>query len=331
MKDKIFCGDAEEVLKTFPEECIDMCITSPPYYSLRDYGVENQLGQEDTPQEYITRLCNIFDEVGRVLKKEGTLWVNIGDSYNGSGKAGKKGSAYQKKHTEFGKPSKHPERFGKPTKVKKIQRKSLIGIPERFVIEMTDRGWVRRGTVIWKKTNQMPTSAKDRFTDDFEYLYYFSKQPKYYFEQQFEDVVPNSDVAYRSELRKGKQYNSKEPYKKNLPIPKNSTKRNKRSVWEIPTKPYKGAHFSVFPKELLETPVKAGCPVGGVVLDPFIGSGTVAEEAKRQNKNYVGIELNPDYLPLIKERLNNDNTLEKKKPLNEERKEKFKSKNEEEK
>jgi site-specific DNA-methyltransferase (adenine-specific) len=311
---KTYNGDALSVLRTFQEQSINMCVTSPPYWGLRDYGVDGQLGLESTFTEYINKLCNIFDEVKRVLKDNGTCWVNIGDSYNGSGKAGKKGSDYQKRHTEFGKPSTEPSRFGMPTNDKTIPKKSLIGIPFRFAIEMINRGWILRNTIIWHKPNCMPSSVKDRFTVDFEYLFFFSKNKKYYFEQQHEDALESSQKRYEYGLRSvygdkekygGKQSNSVCDCERMGDFVSNPTKRNMRTVWKITTKPYKGAHFAVFPPELIETPIKAGCPENGIVLDPFMGSGTTGMVAKQLGKNYVGIELNPEYLPLIQGRVDN--------------------------
>lgn len=320
----IYQGDALEVLQSLEAQQVDMCVTSPPYWGLRDYGVEGQLGLEQDFNEYIDKLCTIFDEVKRVLKDEGTCWVNIGDSYNGSGKAGSN-PEYQKKHTSFGKIMTEKSKFGKPINDKRIGKKSLIGIPFRFAIEMINRGWILRNTIIWHKPNCMPSSVKDRFTVDFEYLFFFSKNKKYYFEQQFEPIKTESlKRSMRKSLKNWKKNmmppiggckhkaNGNPIYSGNeVPIPIKG--RNKRCVWNISTKPYKGAHFAVFPEELIETPIKAGCPANGVVLDPFMGSGTTAAVAKRLNRNYVGIELNPEYHGLIHGRLDKTARI---KPLN---------------
>ncbi|AXN53396.1 DNA methyltransferase [Methanobacterium virus Drs3] len=318
----IYQGDALEVLQSLESQQVDMCVTSPPYWRLRNYGVEGQLGLEPDFNEYIDKLCTIFDEVKRVLKDEGTCWVNIGDSYNGSGKGGSN-PEYQKKHTSFGKIMTEKSIFGKPVNDKRIGKKSLIGIPFRFAIEMINRGWILRNTIIWHKPNCMPTSAKDRFTVDFEYLYFFSKKSKYYFEQQTEPVKEESLKRYEYGLHSvyadkekygGKNSNSVSDCERMGDFVSNPTKRNMRTVWKIPTKPYKGAHFAVFPEELIETPIKAGCPQNGIVLDPFMGSGTTASVAKRLNRNYVGIELNPEYHVLIHERLDKTARI---KPLSE--------------
>ena len=293
----VICGKAEDVLKTFPNGCIDCCITSPPYWALRDYGVEGQLGLEPTFQEYITKLCDIFDEVNRVLKKEGTCWVNIGDTYSGM----KVGNTENIKN-----PNVETNSFIKPKQ--DIQDKCLCQIPSRFAIEMTNRGWILRNEIIWHKPNCMPSSAKDRFTVDFEKIFFFTKSKKYWFETQYEKYVENSDMQYRKTLRCGRKYGVKRPYKDNQPLsynnkPINKEGRNKRTVWKIPTKPYKEAHFATYPPALIETPIKAGCPERGIVLDPFFGSGTSGLVAKNLNRNYIGIELNKEYIKIAERRL----------------------------
>jgi len=370
---KIHVGDALEVLKTFPDNQIDMCITSPPYWGLRDYGVDGQLGLEPNFNDYINRLCTIFDEVKRCLKDSGTCWVNIGDGY-----ASGAGSLNTNKGDSFhGGNKKHRTQTG--IKAKNLPPKSLIGIPFRFALEMINRGWILRNTIIWHKPNCMPSSVKDRFTVDFEYLFFFSKNKRYYFEQQTEDSAGDwtkngGGILNDTGWHKG-AYNGRPPTVKDL-NKLDGTKRNKRCVWNINTKPYKEAHFAVYPPELIETPIKAGCPEficnecgkpriklykktgfsnegnevinrskainlkegspqerirklngksykkveflsdelsdcgcnagfhQGIVLDPFIGSGTTAAVAKSLGRNYIGIELNPDYLDLIKNRVN---------------------------
>ena len=204
---KIIHGDSLEILKTLADDSIDCVITSPPYWGLRDYGTDGQLGLELHFNEYIDKLIAIFDEVKRVLKKEGTCWVNLGDTYLGNkkGKTDAKVSDYLKETT---------------TRLHKkavIQEKCLCQIPSRFAIAMTDRGWILRNEVVWHKSNAMPSSVKDRFTVDFEKVFFFVKNKKYYFEQQFDPYAPASDVRYRQALRAGKSYTTKEPYKTNTP------------------------------------------------------------------------------------------------------------------
>ena len=300
----ILQGEALEQLKTLPDKSVNMCITSPPYWALRDYGVPGQLGLEPTFQEYIDRLCNIFDEVKRVLRDDGTCWVNIGDTYSNSGGSGKD----QTKHISFGKvQTVNKYSAGTvPHRVKDLPDKCLVQIPFRFSIEMTNRNWILRNVIIWKKNSCMPSSVKDRFTVDFEYMFFFSKQKKYYFEQQLED--------YESEPEKIRNKGT-ENFGKNalgngsLACSEgerdwyNKGGRNKRCVWTINPKPFSEAHFAVYPEELIETPIKAGCPIGGTVLDPFFGSGTTGAVATKQNKKYIGIELNPEYIEIAKKRI----------------------------
>lgn len=318
MKDTILQGDALTVLKTLETESIDCVVTSPPYWALRDYGVEGQLGLEPTFQEYISKLCDIFDEVKRVLKKEGTCWVNIGDTYSGNkeGKTDNKVSDYLKSTTT-----------NLHKKKSTVAEKSLCQIPSRFAIEMCNRGWILRNRVVWHKPNAMPSSVTDRFSVDYEDFFFFVKSKKYYFEQQFVPYAPASDARYRQALRAGKSYVTKEPYKNNTPYSGNYKRgtgsvasrgddgdglvvggsnpqgRNMRSVWTINTKPLKEAHFATFPEALIETPIKAGCPVGGICLDPFFGAGTTGIVAKKQGKYYIGIELNEEYIQIAEKRL----------------------------
>lgn len=321
-------GDCLKVLKTMGTGTINCIVTSPPYWGLRDYGVEGQLGLEPRFQDYIEKLLIIFDECKRVLKNEGTLWVNLGDTYS-SGTRAKNGcdeNNREPKNPEKNKAIFAPNRMGCG-----IQDKSLIGIPDRFKIAMIDNGWICRNDIIWHKQNAMPSSATDRFTVDYERVFFFTKQGKYYYKQIFVPYAPSSDARYRQALRAGKSYCTKEPYSKNTPY--SSYKRgqgsvssrgddgdglvvgggkegvNMRTVWTINTKPYKGAHFAVFPEELPKRCIESGCPKGGTVLDIFCGSGTTGVQAKKQGMEFVGIELNPEYIELANKRINDINPL----------------------
>jgi site-specific DNA-methyltransferase (adenine-specific) len=275
---KIIQGNAFDVIKTISENTVDMIITSPPYFGLRDYGVNGQVGLERSPEEYVFGLCDLFDLAKKPLKNKGTLWVNIGDSYNSTTRSSKSDKKYYDRvgyNSSFNAREdtvKEPDR--KPLKT--IPKKSLMGVPFRFAVEMINRKWILRNTIIWHKPYCIPSSAKDRFTVDFEYLFFFSKSQKYYFKTQYEQS-----------RAKG-----------------NSGNRIKRTIWLIPPARIPEAHFAVFPEELIEVPIDAACPEGGVVLDPFIGSGTTGLVAKKQNKNYIGIELNPDYIKIAEKRLN---------------------------
>ena len=277
-----------------------MCMTSPPYWALRDYGVEGQLGLEPTFNQYISNLCDIFDEVKRVLRDDGTCWVNLGDTYFGGGNnRGNNSPISEKQASNKGAIGQVQQDWNKMN----YKSKCLTMIPERFAIEMINRGWILRNTIIWHKNNPMPHSVKDRFTVDFEYIFFFSKKKKYYFEQQLEKAKWSEEkraglgrLHYRGK-REGQPGTGQENFVKII------DKRNMRTTWTINTKPFKGAHFAVYPEELCETPIKAGCPEGGVVLDPFAGAGTTGLVAKKQGKNSILIELNPDYCEIIKKRL----------------------------
>lgn len=306
---KQLIGDSREILKTLEPESIQCCVTSPPYWGLRDYGHGGQIGLEGTYQEYIDNLVLVFNEVKRVLRNDGTLWVNIADSYAAGG--GK--SHDQSFQRQINKTQNHPDNPSKAG-LRANMGKSLIGIPERFVIAMTEAKWIRRNTIIWHKPNCMPESVKDRFTNDFEYLYFFTKSKNYYFKQQLE---PQKQVSLRRAFSKNNPENRKgdnngsEPYTikhKNQSkyheklmqsiIDGEPLERNKRCVWEVPTKSYRGGHFAVFPHELIKPCILAGSREGNTVLDPFAGSGTTGEVALRYNREAILIELNPDYVKL---------------------------------
>jgi len=312
MTELILIGDALEKLKEIEDKSVDCCVTSPPYFNLRDYGVDGQIGIEDTPEAYVSNLVSVFREVKRTLKDDGTLWVNIGDSYNGSGKAGKR-PEYQSRHTEFGKPSAHKERFGPPTNIKGLKPKDLIGIPWMLAFALREDGWFLRSDIVWQKPNPMPSSVSDRCTSSHEYIFMLSKRQKYYFDA---DAIKEPCVTQTKNTSKkrndnkgrtdkqgelGKQtytgfnsrYFSKTPPKY----------RNKRDVWTVSTKPYSGAHFATFPPDLILPCILAGCKAGGVVLDPFMGSGTTCMVAKKHGRGYIGIELNPAYVELAEKRI----------------------------
>jgi len=306
---KIYQGDCLTVLKTFPDESVDMCMTSPPYWSLRDYGCDGQLGLEPTFTEYINKLCNIFDEVKRVLKKEGSCWVNIGDSYStvsGGMEQLKRMGNDTPKYGEIDYASGYSgvSQLGK----KNLEEKNLCLIPFRFAIEMQNRGWILRNTIIWYKRNCMPSSVTDRFTVDFEYLFFFVKNKKYWFEQQTEKHTSKFINEYKPRNADDKTRSATIQPRSETAFanPYNPNGRNKRCVWDITTKGYREAHFATYPEELCLTPIKAGCPVGGIVLDPFSGAGTTALVAKKLGRNYIGIELNPEYVTMSEKRLHNE-------------------------
>jgi site-specific DNA-methyltransferase (adenine-specific) len=278
----LYNGEALEVLKLMPDESVNCIITSPPYWGLRDYGIENQLGLEYNHQDYIKRLVRIFDECKRILKKDGTCWVNIGDTYSGNSSYSYKGRAgFEEKDgniKDWVDPKLPARKRGRDlVNTNEITNKCLCQIPERFSIAMTEAGWILRNEIIWNKPNCMPASVKDRFTVSHEKIYFFSKSKKYYFKQQYEKTSSS-----------------------------NEDKKNKRSVWNINTRPFPDAHFAVFPKELIETPIKAGCPEGGIIIDPFAGSGTTGEVSEHLNRNWIGIELSSEYCKIDHKRLKAD-------------------------
>ena len=249
-----------------------------------------QLGLEPDPNLYIKHLSDIFDQVKRVLKPSGTCWVNLGDSYGGSGKGYGGG--------DHGKLGKHANDFLPKPSDNSIQDKCLVQIPSRFALEMTARGWILRNEIIWHKPNCMPSSVTDRFTVDFEKVFFFVKSKRYYFKQQYEQATaPPGNPGPFSKAGNADRNDTGRIY-----IPNESGNRNKRTVWTIITKPYSGSHFAVFPIDLIAPMIDAGCPSDGAVLDPFSGSGTVLEYARKHGLNGVGIELNPEYKGLATDR-----------------------------
>ena len=290
-----------DVLKHFPDESIDTVITSPPYWSLRDYNIEGQVGLEPNFEDYLNKLWSIFDEIYRILKPTGSVWINLGDTYNNTTNGGKLASNKSKLCSGRGRNPKLDNSTFVKRKKQKYQSKSLLMIPERFAIGMIERGWILRNQIIWWKRNAMPSSAKDRFTVDFEKIFFFVKQKKYYFNQIKE---PNQDTYHgkrgkninRTKLQSAMQTQGIQDYY--------GKGRNKRTVWDIPTKAYKGAHFAVFPEQIPEICITAGCPKNGIALDPFTGSGTTLAVADRLVCNWIGIELNSDYCALAKDRIN---------------------------
>lgn len=284
---KVYLGDAIESIRTFPDECIDCVVTSPPYYGLRDYGVDGQIGLEDTPPQYIERLVSLFREIRRCLKKDGTLWVNLGDSYAGNCSRTSKGRAGM-----------GAEREGVFTKGGGLASKQLMGIPWRFAFAMQDDGWYLRQDIIWAKPNPMPESVTDRCTKSHEYIFLFSKSEKYYFDYESiqEEAVTQIDPHYAT--KSGKEYNPQE--KDGIVV------RNKRDVWVVCVRPNKEAHFATYPQELIVPCILAGSRENGVVLDPFMGSGTTGIVARKLNRNFVGCELNPEYLKMAERRIFNE-------------------------
>lgn len=294
---KIEFGDCRETMRKWADEGVKVqtCVTSPPYFGLRDYGHDGQIGLEETPEEYITAMVEVFNCVKNILADDGTLWLNIGDSY-----AGNNSQASNNGRAGFGKPRERVvNRTGEGLKTK-----DLIGIPWMLAFALRADGWYLRQDIIWHKPNPMPESVTDRCTKAHEYIFLMSKSPKYYYDHESIKEMANS----KSEGIRfgGNKYGDDDDPKyatKSGNVSKEYEKANKRSVWTVTTKPYEGAHFAVFPTDLIEPCILAGAPVGGVVLDPFMGSGTTAQVAQSLNRQYLGCELNPEYAPLQKKRL----------------------------
>ena len=308
--DRIYCGDALTVLKTLPDSSVNCCITSPPYYALRDYGVDGQIGREETPALYVERLTSIFREVRRVLTPDGTLWLNIADTYAGKGN---QGEALDPKYPN----GRTGQIVALNGKVEGCKAKDMIGVPWLLAFALRADGWYLRSDIIWMKANPMPESTKDRPSRCYEHIFLLSKSRRYYYdaaaiaEPVAETTVRRMKGARSTATKHGSGIPGQQNIQKiNLPrtagtytdadIPQ---LRNKRDVWQINTVPYRGGHFAAFPPKLAETCLLAGCPPGGVVLDPFLGSGTTAAVAKQLGRHYIGIELNPDYCKLAQKRI----------------------------
>ncbi len=302
---KILCGDATEQLKTLPQECVNMCVTSPPYYGLRDYGEQGQIGIEQTPDEYIARLVKVFDEVYRVLTKDGTLWLNIGDCYAGSGKGPMTISKNGKNENVFDMQSRIYE---VPKSWSGIKPKDLIGIPWMLAFALRNRGWYLRSDIIWYKRNCLPESAKDRPTKTYEHIFLLAKSNKYYFD--YKAIQEPIKEVSRERYKRGRSLNSKYAGQQGITQERENFAdfdqqfRRKRDVWEVSTNTYKmDEHFAMFPEKLIEPCILAGSKVGDVVLDPFFGSGTTGAVAKRFGRDFIGIDLNARYLEKAKERI----------------------------
>jgi len=292
---KIHEGDCTDGLSKLPDKSVNCCVTSPPYYGLRDYGVEGQMGLEATPEQYVDNMVKLFTEVKRALRDDGTLWLNLGDSYAGSGGAG-----YQ-----FGDPKKPKiSHFDNPNKkINGYKSKDLIGIPWMVAFALRTDGWYLRQDIIWHKPNPMPESVTDRCTKSHEYIFLMSKSPKYYYDNEAiaeDTVTQDSGVRDRDNSRLN---NTPGRTRMGGLTTNDYERRNKRSVWTVNTMPYSEAHFATFPEKLIVDMIKAGCPEGGTVLDPFMGAGTTAVVARKLNRNYVGFELNPKYIEIAEKRL----------------------------
>lgn len=299
MKDVILHGDSLTVLRTLPDGFVNTCVTSPPYWGLRDYGVEGQLGAESTPDEYVARMVEVFREVRRVLRDDGTLWLNLGDSYATK--------TYARDKT-FGNPEFNDNRPSREyTKIPSrdipigLKQKDLVGIPWRVAFALQADGWYLRSDIIWHKPNAMPESVRDRPTKAHEYIFLLTKSERYYYDHESikENAVSTHPSGNGFKRPQRLSYGGRGNEEQWEP----TEKRNRRTVWTVPTRPFKGAHFAVFPPDLIEPCVLAGAPESGIVLDPFFGAGTTGLVARRTGRHYVGIELNPEYIEIARERI----------------------------
>jgi DNA modification methylase len=303
MINNIFNEDCRETLKRIPDNFIDCVVTSPPYWGLRDYGANGQLGLEKTPEEYVEKMVAIFREIKRALKPEGTVWLNLGDSYAGGGCGG---------HVD-NKANKHIKSPKHNNPANNLKPKDLIGIPWRVAFALQADGWYLRSDIIWHKPNPMPESVTDRPTKSHEYIFLLTKSAKYYYDAEAikeDSIDPESFIGRRPRNAPNIYYADQKNCKNagsvtdgKLTSGQVYEKRNKRSVWTVTTKPFKEAHFAVYPPDLIRPCILAGCPVDGIVYDPFMGSGTTAEVAILNRRNYIGSELNADYIKLFEKRL----------------------------
>ena len=323
----IIVGDSFEKLATLESESVQCCVTSPPYWGLRDYGVDGQIGLEKTPNEYINNLRMIFEQVKRVLKNDGTLWLNLGDTYasvGGCGPQGKHGDRAIRTHTQR-------NVIGNTVRASGFKSKDLVGIPWQLAFALRDDGWYLRQDIIWHKRNPMPESVRDRCTKSHEYIFLLAKSQKYFFDI---DSIKELAVSTRPVGNKARTFDHTPkpgvgagvPWSPRLGkvtgrgdqgyadarendrgnsggYPNLTGMRQKRSVWSVTSKPFKGAHFATFPLDLIEPCVLAGSRPCDTILDPFFGAGTVGLAAKKHGRNYIGIEINPEYAKLAADRI----------------------------
>lgn len=333
--DRIIHGDALATLRLLPSESVHCVVTSPPYFGLRDYGVDGQLGLEATPAEYIAVMVAVFAEVRRVLRADGTLWLNMGDSSANDGKWGgsSSGKHAQGLHGSTG--------IGRRKRTTGLKPKDLVGMPWRLAFALQADGWCLRSDIIWHKSNPMPESVTDRPTRAHEYIFLFSKSARYYYDADAirEPIKPKTLTTYGCSVKSSKGNDAlggvkadnwarsitvRGPKLRSTDKQRGHSRRhagfnarwdamtkaeqqamgaNKRDVWTVGTRPYRGAHFATFPPALIEPCILAGCPTGGVILDPFMGAGTVGVVARRHSRHYLGIELNTEYIALAEARI----------------------------
>ena len=319
---RLICADVFEGLARLPDESVHCVITSPPYWRLRDYGTDGQLGLEATPEEYVETMTGVFREVRRVLRSDGTLWLNMGDCYASGGYGARDPERWPKQsRNDHMRHARAPSGGLKP--------KDLVGMPWRLAFALQSDGWWLRQDNIWQKRSPMPESVRDRTTRSHEYLFHLSKSQRYYYDAKAirepvtgnahargDGVNPKARVPSgwdtgpgNHKARRGRYPRSKQNESFSGAVNELVSDRNKRSVWTIASEPFPDAHFATFPTKLVEPCVLAGCPEGGVVLDPFCGSGTTGVVALRADRRFVGIELNPEYVQMARRRIGDDAPL----------------------
>ena len=299
-------GDCIKGMATLPDGCVHTCVTSPPYWGLRDYGHDDQIGAEKTPEEFVENMVDVFREVRRILRDDGTVWLNLGDSYarNGGGVESRMNSI-----DKMGVGQKATYLAGAMQTINKVpfglKSKDLVGIPWRVALALQADGWYLRQDIIWHKPNPMPESVTDRCTKAHEYIFMLSKKAHYYYDHEAikEDAVGAPHSPGNKNVTQPKEKGARDPALDPDRVWASDGKKNKRSVWTVNTKGCKGAHFAVYPKKLILPCILAGCPEGGTVLDPFTGSGTTAVVALENRRNFIGTELNPEYIKIAKARI----------------------------
>ena len=312
---EIVVGDCVQSLRAMPAQSVHCCITSPPYFGLRDYGHDGQIGLEQTPDEFVAKLVDVFREVRRVLRDDGTLWLNLGDTYAANrggttppaqtvagGIGGKGGQKERRGQADGYNPTRDCTRYG-------LKHKDLIGIPWRVAFALQADGWYLRQDIIWHKPNPMPESVRDRCTKAHEYVFLLSKSDRYYFDAgAIKEPAIHAGEHKRTNGAAGMDSHgdgmrTRAGFARGVTV---GEKRNRRSVWTVATRPFKGAHFATFPPDLIEPCVLAGCPAGGVVLDPFGGAGTTGLVAQRHGRDAILCELNPEYADMARIRIDAD-------------------------
>jgi site-specific DNA-methyltransferase (adenine-specific) len=312
---RIIAGDCIAGMRTLPDASVHCCVTSPPYWGLRDYGHERQIGLESTPEAYVSRMVEVFREVRRVLRDDGTCWVNLGDSYCGGGGYAPDApcNKLRAEGESWGAMNAFSTREGEARKKSRpgytppgLKAKDLVGIPWRVAFALQADGWWLRQDIIWHKPNPMPESVRDRCTKAHEYVFLLTKSERYFYDAEAVKICGSGQTqggkCHKHTKKGANEYNRTKMGLMDL-VGREWETANRRSVWTITTKPYSGAHFAVMPSDLVEPCIKAGCPEGGTVLDPFAGSGTTLAVAAEFGRNGIGCELNPEYIVLAEQRI----------------------------